>query len=127
MRSIHRLNRHRQHTVTAIVAFVSCSLFPSLAAAAGKCKDIPLRVTIYSNAVTDPVTGATVPAALQSDGGGEYVDGVSASALIMICSGTHDAVVNLSSSRRTFTFVFGAPIAGSVVEAAPAWAPGQYA
>src|SRR5262249_7262039 len=64
MRSIHRMTRHRLHTVIALLAFVSCSLFPSLAAAAGKCKDIPLRVTIYSNAVTDSVTGATVSAAL---------------------------------------------------------------
>lgn len=94
--------------------------------AAGTCKDIPLRVTLYNNAVTDPATGATIPSALQSDGGGEYINGVSTSALIKVCGGTNDAVLNVSSTKRRFTFVFPSPIAGSVISSVPAWVPGQY-
>jgi len=94
--------------------------------AAKPCADIPVRVTIYNNAVIDASTGATIPSAIQSDGGGEYINGSSGSALIKICDGTNDAVLNVSSSRRTFTYNFPAPIAGSIVEAQPAWVPGQY-
>lgn len=94
--------------------------------AAGTCKDIPLRVTLYNNAVTDPTTGATIPSALQSDGGGEYINGVSTSALIKVCGGTNDAVINVASTKRRFTFVFPSPIAGSVIDSVPAWVPGQY-
>ena len=63
-------------------------------AAAGKCQDVPLRVTLYANVVTDPVTGATTPAAITSDGGGEY------SASIMVCAGTNDAVTNVSGTEK---------------------------
>ena len=90
------------------------------AAAAGKCQDIPLRVTFYNNAVVDPATGATTPAAIRSDGGGEYT-----TASIKVCSGTNDAVTTLSGAR-TFTFVFPNPLVGSVVDAVPAWVPGAY-
>jgi len=89
------------------------------AAAGGKCQDVPIRVTLYNDAVVDPATGATTPSAIRSDGGGEYT-----SASIKVCSGTGDAVTNLSGTKRTFTYVFPAPIAGSVIEAAPTWVPG---
>jgi hypothetical protein len=92
------------------------------ASTAGKCQDIPLRVTLYNNAVTDPTTGATTPSAIRSDGAGEYT-----SASIQICSGTYDAVTNLSGTKRTFVFAFPAPVPGSVIEAVPAWVPGTYA
>src|SRR5262245_28037346 len=99
-RSEHRMIHNRLHTAIPVLAFVGWSLSPSLAAA-GPCKDIPLRVTLYS--VAAPGTPQSVSTALQSDGG-EYVNGISASALIKICSGTHDAVINLLSTKRTFTF-----------------------
>lgn len=89
--------------------------------AAGRCKDIPLRWTLYNSVVTDSTTGATIPSTLQSDGGGEYT-----SAQVTVCAGTNDAVVNLSSTNRTFAFAFPSPIPGSVVEAVPAWVPGRY-
>src|SRR5262249_15134291 len=94
------------------------------ASAAGKCSDIPLRVTLFNNAVVDPSTTpqTTVPSAIRSDGQGEYT-----TASIQICSGTNDAVTNLSGTNRTFTFVFPAPIVGSVVEAVPSFVPGAYA
>src|SRR5262249_44527528 len=88
-------------------------------------QDIPLRVTLYDNAVTDPATGATTPSAIKSDGGGEYINKVSASALIHVCSGTNDAVLNLSGYKRSFRFVFPTPIEGSVIEAVPTWIPGS--
>src|SRR5437867_3619563 len=92
--------------------------------AAGKCQDIPLRVTLYTNAVADPTTipPTTTPSAIRSDGQGEYM-----TASIQICAGTNDAVTNLSGTKRTFTFVFPAPIDGSVVQAVPAWVPGTFA
>src|SRR5262249_38126627 len=111
----------------ATLAFVICNLSTSLAVAAGTCKDIPVRVTLYSNAVTDPTTGATVPSALQPDGGGEYINGTRASAVIKVCEGTNDMELNVSSTKRTFTFAFPAPLAGSIVEAVPSWVPGMYA
>ena len=89
-------------------------------APAAKCQDIPLRVTLYTNAVVNPSTGATTPAAITSDGGGEYT-----SANIMVCAGTYDAVTNLSGTKRTFTFSFPSPLTGSVVEAVPTWVPGS--
>jgi hypothetical protein len=90
------------------------------AVAATKCQDIPVRVTLYNNAVTDASTGATTPSALRSDGGGEYT-----TASIKVCSGTNDIVT--TSSRRTFTFAFPTPIPGSVIETTPTWVPGTYA
>src|SRR6516165_3363762 len=90
---------------------------------AAKCSDIPLRVTLYNNAVTDPTTGATVASALQADGGGEYING-GVSALIKVCDGTNDAVLNVTSAKRTFTFNFPSPIAGSVIQSVPSWVPG---
>jgi hypothetical protein len=87
---------------------------------AAKCQDIPLRVTLYANAVVDPSSGATTPSAITSDGGGEYT------AAIMVCSGTYDAVTNLSGSNRTFTFSFPSPIPGSIVEQVPTWVPGSF-
>ena len=85
-----------------------------------KCQDLPARVTIFNNAVTDPSTGASTASALRSDGGGEYT-----TASIKVCSGTNDVVT--TSGSRTFTYAFPAPIAGSVIESAPTWVPGTYA
>jgi hypothetical protein len=113
--------------VVSCVVFVSTTMRVSVQAQPPKCQDIPLRVTLYENAVTDPATGSTTPSAIKSDGGGEYIDQVSADASIKVCSGTNDAVLNLSSSKRTFTFVFPNPINGSVIGAVPAWVPGSYA
>src|SRR5215831_11478505 len=93
-------------------------------AASGNCKDVPLRVTIYNNAVTDPSTGTTSPSAILSDGGGEYINGTSASVTIKVWDGTNDAVVNVSSSKRTFQFVFPSPAPGSVIQSFPTWVPG---
>jgi hypothetical protein len=89
-------------------------------ALAAKCQDIPLRVTLYTNAVVDPSTEATTPAAITSDGGGEYT-----SANIKVCSVTYDAVTNLSGTNRTFRFNFPPPIAGSAVEA-PIWVASSF-
>lgn len=116
----------RQRAAVSVVAFICWTSTASVAAAAGPCKNIPVRVTLYTHAVTNGATGESVPSALQSDGAGEYVDGASGSALIMICSGTNDAVVNLSRSKRKFKFVFAPPLAGSVVEEAPSWVPGTF-
>jgi hypothetical protein len=101
-------------------ACVSGTLLGARATAAAKCQDIPVRVTLYNNAVTDPSTGATTPSALRSDGGGEYT-----TASIKVCSGTTDVVI--TTGKRTFTFTFPAPIAGSVIESTPSWVPGTYA
>jgi hypothetical protein len=79
-------------------------------------------VTLYNNAVTDPSTGATIPSAIRSDGGGEYT-----TASIQVCSGTYDAVTNLSGTKRTFTYSFPSPLVGSVIDGVPAWVPGTYA
>ena len=73
--------RHNPRAATFVLVFVWGSLCSS-PAAAGPCKDIPVRVTLHSNAVVDALTGATAPAAIQSDGAGEYINGASASALI---------------------------------------------
>lgn len=114
--------------VALIAAVVTVSSLPGHAGSPSKpCSDIPLRVTIYNNAVTDPSTGTTIPSAIQSDGGGEYINGTSASALVKLCDGTNDAVLNVTSSRRTFTYAFPSPLAGSIVETQPTWVPGQYA
>ena len=50
----------------ALLACIVMVLFaPRAAAAAGKCSDIPLRVTLYNNAVVDAST--TPPTAVASD------------------------------------------------------------
>jgi hypothetical protein len=100
------------------VAAAMLALSAKMVARASSCTDIPVRATLYTNAVVDPATGATVPSALLSDGGGEY------SASIKTCSGTNDAVVNVTSTKRTFTYVFPGPISGSVIQAVPTWVPG---
>ena len=107
----------------SIVAFACIVVLLTFvrSASAAKCQNIPLRVTFYTNAVVNPSTGATTPAAITSDGGGEYT-----SANIMVCAGTNDAVTNLSGTNRTFRFSFLSPIAGSVVEAVPTWVPGSF-
>jgi hypothetical protein len=112
--------------ILPVAAVALWTLQPSEAAAA-PCRDIPMRVTLYTLAVVNETTGETVPTALQPDGAGEYVNGTSASALIFIC-GTKDAVVNLNvkGSKRRFRFGFGAPLPGSVVDNSPSWVPGQY-
>lgn len=112
---------------TALVChlvLLSAAVHAPLGAAPSKCQDIPLRVTVFNNAVTDPTTGASTPSAIRSDGGGEYVNNGTS---IKVCSGTNDAVVNLGGTKRTFTFVFGNPISGSVIQAVPGWVPGVYA
>src|SRR5689334_18878969 len=108
-----------------LVALVTCVGLASPAwAAEPPCTDVPVRITILSNAV-DPVTGAVTPAAIRSDGAGEYVHGTAkVSATIHVCDGTDDVVLNVSSTRRTFVYQFPGPIAGSVIESKPAWAPG---
>src|SRR4026207_758683 len=100
----------------SVVAFACVVVLLTVvhSASAAKCQDIPLRVTLYTNAVVNPSTGATTPAAIRSDGGGEYP-----SAPIMVGAGTNDAVTNLAATKRTFTFSFPSPISGSVVEAVP--------
>ena len=120
------MTRNQALGPTVVLAFVCGGLRPSPAAAAGPCNDIPLRVTIFTNAVVEGGTGETVPAALQSDRAGEYTDGKTLSARIVVSSGTHDAVVNVSTSRRTFMFVFPSPMQGSIVQGRPSWVPGRY-
>ena len=92
---------------------------------AAACKDVPLRVTLFNTAVVDQGTGAVVTTAIQSDGLGEYVNGIAGLISIKICGGTNDAVVNVTSSKRAFTFGFPAPIPGSVIETVPSWVPGR--
>lgn len=108
-----------------LVALAICvGLTSSAWAAAPPCTDVPVRVTILNNAI-DPVTGAATPTALRSDGLGEYVHGTSKlSATIHVCDGTYDVILNVSSTKRTFTYQFPSPIAGSVIDSQPAWAPG---
>lgn len=110
-----------EKTFCCVIVLSAIGIAP-LTAGPGACRDIPLRVTLFNYA------GSTIPSAIYSDGGGEYVDGVSGvSAAIKICSGTNDAVLNVSSSKRTFTFAFPSPISGSVITQVPAWIPGVYA
>ena len=108
-----------------LVAFaISVGLAPS-AWAGPPCTDIPVRITILNNAV-DPMTGAVTPAALLSDGLGEYVHGASkVSATIHVCDGTRDVIL-MSSAKRTFSYQFPSPITGSVIESQPAWVPGTF-
>ena len=49
------------------------------------------------------------------------------SAVIKVCSGSNDAILNLATSKRTVTVSFPSPLAGSVIESSPAWVPGTYA
>jgi len=108
-----------------LVTLAICVGLASPAWAAGPpCTDVPVRITILNNAV-DPVTGAVTAAALMSDGLGEYIHGTSkVSATIHVCDGTNDVILNVSSTKRTFAYHFPSPIAGSVIESQPAWAPG---
>ena len=110
---------------TMLGALVVCVGLASPAWAAGPpCVDVPVRITILNNAV-DPATSAVTPAALRSDGLGEYVHGAAkVSALIHVCDRTYDVVLNVSSTKRTFAFQFPTPIAGSVIDSQPAWVPG---
>lgn len=111
--------------ISPLIALGMCvGLASSAWAAEPPCTDVPVRVTILNNAV-DPVTGAVTPTALLSDGLGEYVHGTSkVSATIHVCDGTRDVVLNVSSTKRAFVYQFPSPIAGSVIESQPAWAPG---
>ena len=109
-----------------LVALAICVGLASSAWAAPPCTDVPVRITILNNAV-DPLTGVVTPTALRSDGLGEYVHGTSKlSATIHVCDGTHDVVLNVSSTKRTFAYQFPNPIAGSVIDSQPAWAPGTF-
>ena len=108
-----------------LVALAVC-IGLAASASAAPCTDIPVRITILNNAV-DPATGAMTPAALLSDGSGEYVHGTSkVSATIHVCDGTRDVILNVSSTKRNFRYQFPSPIAGSVIESQPAWAPGTF-
>jgi hypothetical protein len=109
--------------VHVLVATIAVATYP-VGAAQAACTDVPIGVTILNNAV-DPVTGAVTPSALLSDGGGEYLNG-NVSATIHVCDGTNDAVLNVSSRKRTFMYQFPAPIAGSVIQSEPAWVPATY-
>lgn len=113
--------------VVAIAVIVGPAIHHGWRAEAAGCKDVPLRVTLFNTAIVDPATGSAITTALQSDGRGEYVNGIGGSVLIRACDGTNDAVVNVTSSKRSFTFSFPPAIPGSVVEAVPAWVPGRYA
>ena len=108
-----------------LVALAICVGIAVPARAAGPtCTDVPVRITVLNNAV-DPVTGEVIATALLSDGLGEYVHGTSnVSATIHVCDGTYDVVLNVSATKRGFVYQFPSPIAGSVIESQPAWAPG---
>ena len=110
-------------SVTCTLALIAPAR-PSFAA--GRCQDIPLRVTIYNQAMVES-TNTFIASAILPDGNGQYIDGVNAAATIKVCSGTNDAVISGGNFRRTFTFVMPAPIEGSIVQAAPGWAPGTVA
>lgn len=111
--------------IVGAAVFVGPSLGNRWRLQAAACKDVPLRVTLFNTAVVDQGTGAVVTTAIQSDGLGEYVNGIAGLISIKICGGTNDAVVNVTSSKRAFTFGFPAPIPGSVIETVPSWVPGQ--
>jgi hypothetical protein len=112
------------HVLAATV--VAAAVFPARPVDAASCTDVPIGVTILNNAV-DQITGAVTTSALLSDGGGEYLNGTSnVSATIHVCDGTNNAVLNVSSSKRTFIYQFTAPISGSVIQSKPVWVPGAY-
>jgi hypothetical protein len=116
--------RNRFVPATAFALAICAGLALPARAAEPPCSDIPVRITLLNNAV-DPVTGVVTPAALRSDGLGEYVHGASkVSATIRVCDGTNDVVLNISSTKRTFAYQFPSPIAGSVIDSQPAWTPG---
>jgi hypothetical protein len=88
--------------------------------AAGNCHlDVPLQWTIASTYVD----GAT-PNLLVSDGGGAYVNGQSGiQAIIEVCDGTNDAVMQFGSNLRSFSVIFSKPLATN--SKTPAWASGS--
>lgn len=116
---------HMKLSIWVVVLLtVAHPVWAKAAAKPTSCTDVPVRVTILNNAV-DPATGAVLASALLSDGGGEYVNGTSnVSATIHVCDGTHDVILNVASTKRTFAYQFPSPIAGSVIQSQPAWAPG---
>src|ERR1044071_212899 len=117
----------RRHVIAcAAAAAAALGGIARPAVAARKCTDIPLRVSIYSQALVES-TNSWLPSAILPDAGGQYIDGVNASASIKVCSGTNDAVVNVSGTRRMFTLVFNAPLPASVIQTVPSWVPGTYA
>lgn len=120
MRGPEEINMTRCQLAFACLVALMSSVHPVLAA--GKCQDIPIRVTLYNDAVIDTSSGATTPRAVRSDGGGEYT-----TASIQVCSGTYDAVTNVTGTKRTFTYVFPRPLAGSVIDGVPTWVPGAFA
>jgi hypothetical protein len=46
------------------------------------------------------------------------------SATIHVCDATNDVVLVVSSTKRTFSYQLGTPIAGSVIDSQPNWASG---
>ena len=89
-----------------VAVAISVSLVSSASAAGAPCADVPVRVTILNTAV-DPITGDVTPTALRGDASGEYVHGGSkVSATIRLCDGTHDVILNVSSTKRTFAYQF---------------------
>jgi hypothetical protein len=84
----------------------------------GNCNlDTPLTWTIGSTYVD-----GTTPNLIQGDGS-PYVNGQSGiSAVIKICEGTNDAVLQLSSTTRSFSVGFARPLATN--SQTPSWASG---
>jgi hypothetical protein len=112
--------------LTALCTFLSVEWRSDTVNAAGKCSNIPLRVTLYNDTSLEVAPGQYLPSAIRSDGG-EYTNGGTTSAEIKVCAGTNDAVLNLSTSKRKFFLAFPAPIGGSDIDGVPSWVPGQVA
>ncbi len=101
----------------ALVVSVSAVM---TAQAAGKCTlDVPLRVTIV---------GFEGSALAGDSKGSTYQDGVDGvyNTVLHLCSGTYDATMGLTTSRRAMRFTFPAPLAGSDYLGSPAWANSSF-
>jgi len=113
--------RLRLHLVACAAGILTVALAVPVAAKT-TCTDIPIQVMMLNN-VVDPITGAVTPSALRSDGEGEYVNSTTVSATIHVCDGTNDAILNVSSGKRSFVYAFPSPIPGSATQS-PRWTPG---
>lgn len=97
------------------------------AAGPAKCADVRLKVTILpidvnGDTINDSVLGGDGKGAIYQD----RVDGVY-NTVLHLCpasSATFDATMGLINSKRSMTFRFPAPIAGSAENPPPAWVPG---
>jgi hypothetical protein len=85
----------------------SAMLLTAGAAPAQKCADIPVRFTFYETATVMKLdgtpTGGSVTSAIIGDGNDVYTNGPGVGASIKFCSGTYDAVLNLTVSKRKLT------------------------